>query len=161
MVIHKMRERRAAYNVISNNCQNFCVELLDAIQIGAHREFATSFAIYQRATGHGTIKDLFLDSHPEEQEHQQEIDPERPLPLRTNTVTNAQQVMEGTFPFFSEHEVPHSVYFESLPQILVNSTFGISTLSIHSPISGHVSPKWRTNFDPPQIILRSWTIITL
>ncbi len=90
MVIHNMREKRPAYNVISNNCQNYAVLLLDAIQIGAHQEFATSFAVYQAATGHGTIKDLFVDKHPEEQK----IYPERPELHRMDTVQNAQQVME-------------------------------------------------------------------
>ena len=90
MVIHNMREKRPAYNVISNNCQNFAVSMLDAIQIGAHVEFATSFAVYQRATGAGTIKDLFNNPHPEEQK----IDPEKPGLHRTDTVQNAQQVMD-------------------------------------------------------------------
>jgi hypothetical protein len=87
-----MREKRPAYNVISNNCQNFAVTLLDAIQIGAHREFATSFAVYQRATGAGAIKDLFVDKHPEEQKT--DIDTEKPEMHRTDTVQNAQHAME-------------------------------------------------------------------
>jgi hypothetical protein len=89
MVIHNMRQKRAAYNIISNNCQNFAVLMLDAIQVGAHREFATSFAVYQRATGAGQIKDLFVDNHPEEQEDQS-----RPELHRQDTVQNAQHVME-------------------------------------------------------------------
>ena len=53
--------------------------------------FATeSFAVYQAATGNGTIKELFADKHPEEQK----IEPERPGIHRTDTVQNAQQVME-------------------------------------------------------------------
>lgn len=100
MTIHKMREARPAYNLISNNCQNFAINLLQAIQIGAHREFATTFAIYQRATGKGAIKDLFEDKHPEEQE-QQEVEEQasdelnRPPRLQhTNTMQTAYQVME-------------------------------------------------------------------
>jgi hypothetical protein len=89
MVIHNMREKRPAYNIISNNCQNFAVLLLDAIKIGAHKEFATSFAVYQRATGAGHIKDLFVDMHPEEQEDQS-----RPQLHHQDTVQAAQQVME-------------------------------------------------------------------
>jgi hypothetical protein len=85
MVIHNMRE-----NVISNNCQNYAVAMLDAIQIGAHVDFATSFAVYQAATGKGTIKELFADKHPEEQK----IDLEQPGLHRTDTVQNAQQVMD-------------------------------------------------------------------
>lgn len=90
MVIHNMRATRPAYNVISNNCQNFAVAMLDAIQIGAHVEFATTFAVYQAATGRGTIRDLFVDKHPEEQK----VDGEGQGLARVDTVHNAQQVME-------------------------------------------------------------------
>lgn len=99
MVIHQMRETRPAYNVISNNCQNYAVNLLDAIQIGAHKEFATSFAVYQAATGDGTIKELFVDKHPEEQkldiaQSDASLDPAQPRIHRTDTVQNAQHVMD-------------------------------------------------------------------
>lgn len=100
-----MRQKRPAYNIISNNCQNFAESMLDAIQIGAHKEFATSFAVYQAATGHGAIKDLFNDKHPEEQ-----ADPSRPEIHRQDTVLNAQQVMQehttkldNHHSFFSSH----------------------------------------------------------
>ena len=59
--------------------------MLDAIQIGAHREFATTFAIYTRATGQGTIKDLFADP-PDEQAPPQE--------LHAGAVQYAHQVMD-------------------------------------------------------------------
>ena len=72
--------------------------MLDAIQIGAHREFATSFAVYQAATGDGSIKDLFEDKHPEEQKtdiEQGEGGKEgKPEFKRTDTVQNAQIVMD-------------------------------------------------------------------
>jgi hypothetical protein len=93
MVIHNMREKRPAYNLISNNCQNYAVLLLDAIQIGAHREFATSFAVYQAATGAGTISNLFKDTHPEEQRLEGEVAAGVPLG-RVDTVHTAQQVMD-------------------------------------------------------------------
>src|SRR4051812_22272294 len=93
MVIHNMRAARPGYNLISNNCQNYAVLLLDAIQIGAHQEFATTFAIYQAATGSGTIKDLFKDNHPEEQRLEGQSAEGVPLG-RTDTVHNAQVVME-------------------------------------------------------------------
>lgn len=99
MVIHNMRETRPAYNVISNNCQNFAVLMLDAIQIGAHHEFATTFAIYQRATGVGTIKDLFVDKHPEEQK----TDSGRPDLYRMDTVQTAQQVMDENTTKLDDH----------------------------------------------------------
>lgn len=96
-----MRTKRPAYNLISNNCQNFALELLNAIQIGAHHQFASTFAIYQRATGKGTIKDLFEDKHPEEQQQQQESEEQaadelgRPPRLQhSSTMQTAQQVMD-------------------------------------------------------------------
>ena len=95
-----MRSKRPAYNLISNNCQNFALELLNAIQIGAHHQFASTFAIYHRATGKGSIKDLFVDEHPEEQqqneaEEQETDDLDRPPRLQhTNTMQTAQQVMD-------------------------------------------------------------------
>ena len=98
-MIHNMRQVRAAYNVISNNCQNFAVAMLDAIQIGAHIEFATSFAVYQRATGKGAIKDLFEDKHPEEQK----VNEERPGLQRIDTVQNAQQVMDENTTKLDDH----------------------------------------------------------
>ncbi|CAK7266372.1 hypothetical protein SEPCBS57363_002054 [Sporothrix epigloea] len=66
MVIFNMRAKRPAYNLISNNCQNFALFLLDAIQVGKHREFGTAFSVYQRATGKGKISDLFADTAPDE-----------------------------------------------------------------------------------------------
>ncbi|KAJ7778009.1 hypothetical protein DFH07DRAFT_796957 [Mycena maculata] len=49
MAIFSMRQKQPGYNLISNNCQIFALQLLDAIQVGKHREFATSFAVYQEA----------------------------------------------------------------------------------------------------------------
>jgi hypothetical protein len=110
MVIHNMRLTRPAYNIISNNCQNFAELMLDAIQIGAHREFATSFAVYQAATGKGEIKDLFVDKHPEEQvDHAQgtvteEAEDLQGLKLkRQDTVSQAQQVMEQETTKLDDH----------------------------------------------------------
>ena len=99
MVIHNMRQKRAAYNLLSNNCQNFAVMLLDAIQIGAHKEFATSFAVYQAATGAGTIKDLFVDKHPEEQ-----VDADKPTLHHQNTVQFAAQVMDDNTTKLDNHK---------------------------------------------------------
>lgn len=66
MTIYNMRNARPAYNLISNNCQNFALEMLKAISVGKHREFGSTFAIYERATGKGKIKDLFVDENPDE-----------------------------------------------------------------------------------------------
>lgn len=106
MVIHNMRSTRPAYNIISNNCQNFAVLLLDAIKIGAHKEFATTFAVYQAATGEGKIKDLFVDDHPEEQQDQK-----RPTLHHQDTTQNAQQVMEENTTKLDNHQ---SSFFSSV-----------------------------------------------
>lgn len=102
MTIHNMREKRPAYNLISNNCQNFAVNLLDAIQVGAHRDFATAFTIYSRATGKGSISDLFSEPPPEETaapvQSQQEHD---------NTMQYAQQVMHDNTTQLDDHPYHH------------------------------------------------------
>jgi hypothetical protein len=69
MVIYEMRRKKAAYNIISNNCQNFALRMLDAIQIGAapRTQFATTLAVVQTATGRGRIRDLFAEKPPAEQ----------------------------------------------------------------------------------------------
>ena len=85
MVIFNMREQQKGYNLISNNCQNFALKMLDAIQIGKQREFGTALAIFQRATGEGHISDLFLQNLPEEE--QDEKPPEE-------IVQHAFQVMD-------------------------------------------------------------------
>jgi hypothetical protein len=96
MVIYHMRVKQPAYNIISNNCQNFALLMLDAIQIGAHREFATSFAIYQRATGEGKIRDLFVDTEnpPEEDSETGDKPPEPPEPRHRTIVQLALGLME-------------------------------------------------------------------
>lgn len=89
MVIHAMRSTRPAYNLIDNNCQNFATRMLDAIQVGNHRQFATSFAVYQRAVGRGSIQELFVDDHPDEEPAlRPDTPPEGTVPL-------AQQVMDS------------------------------------------------------------------
>lgn len=100
------RTKRPAYNLISNNCQNFAVELLKAIQVGAHREFGTTFAIYQRATGKGAIMDLFAekpDADPPELQHDEaEIPPVK----RQDTLSFAQQVMNDNTTQLDRHGEP-------------------------------------------------------
>ncbi|KAK0616644.1 hypothetical protein B0T14DRAFT_523549 [Immersiella caudata] len=58
-VIYDMRVKRPAYHLISNNCQTFALALLDAVQVGSSREFATSYAVYRQALGPGSVADLF------------------------------------------------------------------------------------------------------
>ncbi|KAJ4394007.1 hypothetical protein N0V93_003224 [Gnomoniopsis smithogilvyi] len=105
MAIFNMREKRASYNLINNNCQNFAMNLLDKIRIGQHRQFATSFAVYQRAIGDGTIKDLFIESHPDE-------DPDdgiKPELEHHDTIQVAHQVMdENTTKLDNHHSFFHS-----------------------------------------------------
>lgn len=105
MVIFNMREKRAAYNLINNNCQNFAMNLLDKIRVGQHRQFATSFAVYQRAIGDGTIKDLFVENHPDE-------DPDdaiKPELEHHDTIQVAHQVMEeNTTKLDNHHSFFHS-----------------------------------------------------
>lgn len=97
-----MREKRPAYNLISNNCQNFATNLLDAIQTGVHREFATAFTIYQRATGKGAIKDLFAEPPPEENT------PIQSHETHENTMQYAQQVMDENTTKLDHHHQPLS-----------------------------------------------------
>src|SRR5690606_1482728 len=70
MVIHSMRQKKRAYNLISNNCQHFALLMLDAIQLGSaeRTEFATTLAVVQAAAGSGKIRDLFADKPPSEQQ---------------------------------------------------------------------------------------------
>lgn len=75
------------------------MNLLKAIQVGSQREFGSTFAIYQRATGEGAIKDLFADKKkPGEEESAtlaiEDEEPEMGKPQRQDTVSLAQQVME-------------------------------------------------------------------
>ena len=97
MTIYNMRQVKAAYNLISNNCQNFALAMLGAIQVGKHREFGTTFAIYQRATGKGKIKDLFADdspSPPPEEVPEGDLPEGYKRPQRVDTVLTAAQVMD-------------------------------------------------------------------
>jgi len=59
MAIFNLRTERPAYNLISNNCQTFALALLAAIQVGSSREFATSYEVYRKAIGPGSVAGLF------------------------------------------------------------------------------------------------------
>jgi hypothetical protein len=86
-----MRSKRPAYNLISNNCQNFALLLLDSIKVGQVKHFGSSSEIYQRLVGPGEVKDLFADDSPVQA--QQPV--EEMLPLQhQDTVQAAQQVMD-------------------------------------------------------------------
>lgn len=102
MVIFNMKETRAAYNLINNNCQNFAMNLLEKVRIGQHREFATSYSVYQRAIGAGSIQDLFVDDHPDEKPEtaDQEVKPGLP---HHDTLQTAQQVMDDNTTKLDKH----------------------------------------------------------
>jgi stringent starvation protein B len=68
--------------------------MLKAIQIGAHREFGTTFAVYQRATGEGAIMDLFADEPDRDSATLQQDEADMSKPQRHNAVKHAQQVMD-------------------------------------------------------------------
>lgn len=86
-VIQSIRERQPAYNLITNNCQTYALQLLDAIKVGEKKEFGTTLAVYERLKGPGKVKDLFVEiegpgARPEDGDSLQE-----------GTVSFANQVM--------------------------------------------------------------------
>ncbi|KAF5241442.1 hypothetical protein FAUST_3872 [Fusarium austroamericanum] len=97
-VIQSIRERQPTYNLITNNCQTYVLQLLDAIKVGVNKEFGTTLAVYERVFGPGKIKDLFEGDEPPEGHQQQQIEPgpdTRPDAGsgRSDTVNLAQNVM--------------------------------------------------------------------
>ncbi len=58
-VIATIREKTPAYNLITNNCQTYALQLLDAVKVGARKEFGTTLAVYDRMFGPGKVADLF------------------------------------------------------------------------------------------------------
>jgi hypothetical protein len=102
VVIHAMREKKPEYHLIDNNCQNFATMMLEKIKIGSHREFATALAIYGRMTGAGTVKDLFVEDHPDEHPEQ------RPSTPPEGTMQLAQRVMDENTTKLDEHNTPFS-----------------------------------------------------
>ncbi|GAO15618.1 hypothetical protein UVI_02050500 [Ustilaginoidea virens] len=86
-VIQAIREKQPGYNLITNNCQTYALQLLDAIKVGARKEFATTLAVYERLVGPGRIKDLFVESQPPEGQ------PGSQGSFQEGTVSLASQVM--------------------------------------------------------------------
>lgn len=97
-----MRQKKPGYNLINNNCQTFAMAMLDAIQVGAHIRFATTMEIYQRATGKGSIKDLFLENPPEE-----ETEDEAVVAEHDSALSHAQQVMDENTTKLDTHHSLH------------------------------------------------------
>ncbi|RSL42817.1 hypothetical protein CEP53_011988 [Fusarium sp. AF-6] len=85
-VIQSIRERQPAYNLITNNCQTYALQLLDAIKVGVAKEFGTTLAVYERLFGSGKVKDLFEHGDVQVQEGEDATGGQ-------GTVSFAQQVM--------------------------------------------------------------------
>lgn len=83
-MIQSIRDKQPAYNLITNNCQTYALQLLDAIKASGDMEFGTTLAIYDRIRGPGKVADLFAGAEGEDTE-----EPAGP----TNSVSVAQQVM--------------------------------------------------------------------
>lgn len=62
-VIQHIRTTRPGYNLISNNCQTYVLQLLDAIQVSQDKEFGTTLAVYERLFGSGKVADLFPENN--------------------------------------------------------------------------------------------------
>jgi hypothetical protein len=102
MTIYNIRHVRPGYNLITNNCQGFVNLLLDAILAGGHKQFATTFAVYQRATGKGRIMDLFVDPPPEDGTGQEPTEAGH-----DNAMQTAHQVMDQNTTKLDHH---HSLF---------------------------------------------------
>lgn len=60
-VIQNIRNTKPGYNLISNNCQTYVLQLLDAIKVSEVKEFGTTLAVYDRLFGAGKVADLFVE----------------------------------------------------------------------------------------------------
>ncbi|KAH8706986.1 hypothetical protein GQ44DRAFT_691832 [Phaeosphaeriaceae sp. PMI808] len=60
-VIQQIHSVHPGYNLISNNCQTYVLQLLDAIKVSQEKEFGTTLAVYERLFGSGKVADLFVD----------------------------------------------------------------------------------------------------
>ncbi|KAH7134142.1 hypothetical protein EDB81DRAFT_803293 [Dactylonectria macrodidyma] len=96
-VIQSIREKQPGYNLITNNCQTYALQLLDAIKVGVRKEFGTTLAVYERLTGSGKVLDLFA-----KQDAMDGADGQHPP--GENTVSVAQQVMNDNTTQLDAHE---------------------------------------------------------
>ncbi|KAK1996936.1 hypothetical protein LX36DRAFT_691694 [Colletotrichum falcatum] len=82
-VIQGIRSRQPAYNLISNNCQTYVLELLDAVKVDGQKDFGTTLAVYERLFSSGKVIDLFNgEQKPEQQQQQQQQHLLEPPPLQ-------------------------------------------------------------------------------
>ena len=82
-VIQSIRSRQPVYNLITNNCQTYVLQLLDAIKASVYKELGTTQAVYEKLTGSGKVSELFSPEQAEE--HDQE---------KPSTVFWAQELMK-------------------------------------------------------------------
>ncbi|SPO06975.1 uncharacterized protein DNG_09669 [Cephalotrichum gorgonifer] len=101
-VIQNIRSRQPAYNLITNNCQTYVLQLLDAIKVGMVKELGTTLAVYEKLTGEGKVMELFVkgDGHNEVEMQAAAAGGD------SNTVSFAQQVMnDNTTQLDTQEEV--------------------------------------------------------
>lgn len=70
------------YNLITNNCQTYVLQLLDAVKASMYKELGTTQAVYEKLTGRGKVAELFAEEQAEEAE-------------RPNTVSAAETLMNS------------------------------------------------------------------
>ncbi|OBR03349.1 hypothetical protein CH63R_12476 [Colletotrichum higginsianum IMI 349063] len=83
-VIQSIRSRQPVYNLITNNCQTYVLELLDAVKVDGQKDFGTTLAVYERLFSSGKVIDLFSEEQKQEQQQQQlllEAPPQQYPPL--------------------------------------------------------------------------------
>ncbi|KAL1406884.1 hypothetical protein Q8F55_006293 [Vanrija albida] len=93
-VIATMRAERPLYNLISNNCQTYALQLLDAIKAGGGHRFPTTLAVWDQLVGPGKVEDLFNPNHL----------PELPPARDDDEVTAAQHIMDAETTQLDSHE---------------------------------------------------------
>jgi hypothetical protein len=82
-VIQQIRSTRPCYNLISNNCQTYVLQLLDAIRVSQVKEFGTTLAVYDRLFGAGSVSDLFVDGEEGDGALKPQPQSENPAPVAT------------------------------------------------------------------------------
>lgn len=94
-MIKTIREKQPAYNLITNNCQTYALQLLDSIKADGFKQFGTTLDVYERLTGEGKVVDLFAKP----------LEEAKPAPDGDQgSVTLAQQVMNENTTQLDTHE---------------------------------------------------------
>lgn len=108
-VIEEIREKQPAYNLISNNCQTYALQLLDAIKASGQKEFGTTLAVYDRMFGPGKVMDLF--------ENPEDVPVEKPAQPEGETQAADEGAAEGEVKPAKEHS---NISLVSYAQKLMN-----------------------------------------